>query len=143
MSEIITEELDIDMHHASSIFGQCDTYMKKIEEDLSVDIYSNGENIYPEEIESKLNNMPYVSESIVIQYEDHLVALVYPDYTAVDQSHLKQQGLIDAMEVNRKNLNAQLAAYEQVVKIKLYPHEFEKTPKRSIKRFLYTQMAGE
>jgi len=102
----------------------------------------SGQNIYPEEIESKLNNLPYVSESIVIQHEDHLVALVYPDYTAADLNHLDQQGLADAMEENRKNLNAQLAAYEQVVKIKLYPHEFEKTPKRSIKRFLYTQMAG-
>jgi len=102
----------------------------------------SGQNIYPEEIESKLNNLPYVSESIVIQHEDHLVALVYPDYTAVDQSHLNQEQLLEAMEENRKHLNQQLAAYEQVVKIKLYPHEFEKTPKRSIKRFLYTQMAG-
>jgi len=102
----------------------------------------SGQNIYPEEIESKLNNMPYVSESIVLQHEDHLVALVYPDFTAVDQNHLNQDALLDAMEDNRKNLNQQLAAYEQVVKIKLYPHEFEKTPKRSIKRFLYTQMAG-
>jgi len=103
----------------------------------------SGQNIYPEEIESKLNNLPYVNESIVLQHEDHLVALIYPDYTAADLNHLDQKGLIDAMEENRKALNQQLAAYEQVTKIKLYPHEFEKTPKRSIKRFLYTQMAGE
>lgn len=103
----------------------------------------SGQNIYPEEIESKLNNLPYVSESIVLQHEDHLVALVYPDYNAVDQNHLSQEDLIHAIEDNRKTLNSQLAAYEQVIKIKLYPHEFEKTPKRSIKRFLYTQMAGD
>ncbi|MCQ2310265.1 MAG: AMP-binding protein [Paludibacteraceae bacterium] len=103
----------------------------------------SGQNIYPEEIESKLNNLPYVSESIVIQHEDHLVALVYPDYTAADQNHLTQDELAEAMENNRKTLNKQLAAYEQVTKVKLYPHEFEKTPKRSIKRFLYTQMAAD
>ncbi|MCQ2341676.1 MAG: AMP-binding protein [Paludibacteraceae bacterium] len=103
----------------------------------------SGQNIYPEEIESKLNNLPYIGESIVLQHEDHLVALVYPDYTAVDQNHLNQEDLLAAMEENRKVLNQQLAAYEQVTKIKLYPHEFEKTPKRSIKRFLYTQMAGD
>ncbi|MCQ2330736.1 MAG: AMP-binding protein, partial [Paludibacteraceae bacterium] len=103
----------------------------------------SGQNIYPEEIESKLNNLPYVSESIVLQHDDHLVALVYPDYTAADLNKLSQEDLVAAIEEDRQMLNKQLAAYEQVVKIKLYPHEFEKTPKRSIKRFLYTQMAWE
>lgn len=101
----------------------------------------SGQNIYPEEIEAKLNNMPFVMESLVIQQDDKLVALVCPDYEMVDQSHLDRSMLEAAMEENRKNLNAELAAYEQISLIKLYPHEFEKTPKRSIKRFLYTSMA--
>lgn len=103
----------------------------------------SGQNIYPEEIEAKLNNLPYVMESIVLQHEDHLVALVCPDYEAVDANHLNRSELELAMEENRKALNEMLANYEQVTKIKLYPHEFEKTPKRSIKRFLYTSMVNE
>ncbi|MBO7501897.1 MAG: AMP-binding protein [Paludibacteraceae bacterium] len=103
----------------------------------------NGQNIYPEEIEAKLNNLPYVMESIVLQHEDHLVALVCPDYEIIDANHLTREQLDEAMEENRKALNAMLANYEQVAKIKLYPHEFEKTPKRSIKRFLYTSMVDE
>jgi len=99
----------------------------------------SGQNIYPEEIEAKLNNMPYVAESIVIQHDSQLVALVYPDYDAMDHSGLDKAQLEEAMETNRKELNKQLASYEQITKIKLYPHEFEKTPKKSIKRFLYTQ----
>ena len=102
---------------------------------------SNGQNIYPEEIEAKLNNMPYVLESLIIQHEDRLVALVCPDYDAVDADGLDREKLEDFMEKNRKDLNAMLATYEQINKVKLYPHEFEKTPKKSIKRFLYTSMA--
>lgn len=100
----------------------------------------SGQNIYPEEIEAKLNNMPFVMESLVIQHEDKLVALVCPDYDAIDQAHLDSEAVEAAMEDNRKALNAALAAYEQITQIKLYPHEFEKTPKRSIKRFLYTSI---
>ena len=101
----------------------------------------NGQNIYPEEIEAKLDNMPYVMESIVLQHEDHLVALVCPDYEAVDQ--MTPEEVEAAMEENRKAVNAELPGYEQITKIKLYPHEFEKTPKKSIKRFLYTAMAND
>ena len=100
----------------------------------------SGQNIFPEEIESKLNNMPYVMESLVIEDKGALVALVCPDYTAADADHLTQEMLEAAMETNRKNLNAQIAAYEQINKVILYPHEFEKTPKKSIKRFLYTRV---
>lgn len=101
----------------------------------------NGQNIYPEEIETKLNNMPYVLESLVIQQKDSsLVALVCPDYDAVDAVGLDHEALDEAMEKNRRDLNAQIAAYEQINKIKLFPHEFEKTPKKSIKRFLYTSL---
>jgi len=98
----------------------------------------SGQNIYPEEIEAKLNNMAYVMESLVLQDDDKLVALVCPDYEMADTNHLDDAGLDEAMEVNRKALNAQLPAYESISKIKVYPHEFEKTPKRSIKRFLYS-----
>ena len=98
----------------------------------------SGQNIYPEEIEAKINNMPYVLESLVLQKDDtRLVALVCPDFEAVDADKLTQEQLEAAMEENRKLVNAELAAYEQINIVKLYPHEFEKTPKKSIKRFLY------
>ncbi len=95
---------------------------------------ASGQNIYPEEIESKLNNMPYVMESLVINAEGGLVALVYPDYEMVDANHLSEQQLNEMMENNHKELNKMLASYEQIKHSKLYPHEFEKTPKKSIKR---------
>ena len=98
----------------------------------------SGQNIYPEEIEAKINNMPYVLESLVLQKEDtRLVALVCPDFEAVDADKLSQEQLEGIMEENRKLVNQELAAYEQISLVKLYTHEFEKTPKKSIKRFLY------
>lgn len=98
----------------------------------------SGQNIYPEEIEAKINNMPYVLESLVLQKDDtRLVALVCPDFEAVDTDKLTQEQLEAVMEENRKLVNAELAAYEQINVMKLYTHEFEKTPKKSIKRFLY------
>ena len=98
----------------------------------------SGQNIYPEEIEAKINNMPYVLESLVLQKDDtKLVALVCPDFEAVDADKLSQEQLEAVMEENRKFVNAELAAYEQINVMKLYTHEFEKTPKKSIKRFLY------
>ncbi len=101
----------------------------------------SGQNIYPEEIEAKINNMPYVLESLVLQQEDNrLVALVCPDYNEVDASGLTREQLDETMEDARKQVNSELAAYEQISIVKLYPHEFEKTPKKSIKRFLYTNM---
>ncbi len=99
---------------------------------------ANGQNIYPEEIEAKLNNMPFVMESLVIDSKGKLMALVCPDYEAVDAEGLSQEQLEKVMEENRKMLNASVAGYESVAKIHLYPHEFEKTPKKSIKRYLYT-----
>ena len=98
---------------------------------------SNGQNIYPEEIEDRLNNMPYISESIVIDKEDKLVALVYPDFDAVNADHISEEKLAEIMTENLKSLNHQLPTYSQVSNFKLYNEEFEKTPKRSIKRFLY------
>lgn len=101
----------------------------------------SGQNIYPEEIEAKINNMPFVLESLVLQREDNrLVALVCPDYNEVDASGMNAEQFDEYMEDARKQVNSELAAYEQIALVKLYPHEFEKTPKKSIKRFLYTNM---
>ncbi|MCD4832314.1 MAG: AMP-binding protein [Bacteroidales bacterium] len=99
---------------------------------------SSGENIYPEEIEAKLNNMPYIQESVIIQKDNKLIALVYPDLEAVDQKKINEARLTEIMEENKKAVNLELAKYMQIAKIKIYPEEFEKTPKRSIKRFLYS-----
>ena len=102
---------------------------------------ASGQNIYPEEIESKLNNMPFIMESLVIEKDGRLVALVYLDYEAVDDYGIANEDLPVAMEEIRKNLNKEVAPYEQIAKIHLYPTEFEKTPKRSIKRYLYTNFS--
>lgn len=98
----------------------------------------SGQNIYPEEIEDQLNNLPYVAESIVIQQEDHkLMALIYPDFEVAYAQGLKDEDIEKAMEDNRVALNQNLPAYSQIARVKIYPEEFEKTPKKSIKRFLY------
>ena len=97
----------------------------------------SGQNIYPEEIEDQLNNLPYVAESIVIQQEDHkLMALIYPDFEVAYAQGLKDEDIEKAMEDNRVALNQNLPAYSQITRVKIYPEEFEKTPKKSIKRFL-------
>lgn len=98
---------------------------------------SAGQNIYPEEIESKLNNMPYVSESLIILQQDKLVALIYPDSDDAFAHGLHQSDIERVMEENRQELNRQLPAFSQIARFKLYPEEFEKTAKKSIKRFLY------
>ena len=98
---------------------------------------SSGQNIYPEEIEDKLNNLPYVAESIVIQKEDKLVALIYPDFDQAFKDGVADSQIPAIMEQNRTQLNTQLPAYSQVASVKIYNEEFEKTPKKSIKRFLY------
>ncbi len=98
---------------------------------------SSGQNIYPEEIESRLNNMPYVAESLIILQQDKLVALIYPDSDDAFAHGLNQPDLERVMEENRQELNKQLPAFSQRARFKLYPEEFEKTAKKSIKRFLY------
>ena len=98
----------------------------------------SGQNIYPEEIEEKLNNLPYVAESIVIQQNDNkLAALIYPDFDDAYAQGMSNKDIEAAMEENRVTLNSELPAYSQISRIKIYPEEFEKTPKKSIKRFLY------
>lgn len=98
---------------------------------------ANGQNIYPEEIESKLSNMPYVNECLVVDRGGHLVALCHPDNEQVERDGLDTAGLEAAMESNRESLNKIVGPYEQIQKIEIMPEEFEKTPKRSIRRFLY------
>ncbi len=98
---------------------------------------ANGQNIYPEEIEAKLNNLPYVGESLVVERGNKLVALVYPDRDAMDKSRLTDQMMPKVMEKVREELNRQLAPYEQISSIQIQSEEFEKTPKKSIKRYLY------
>ena len=103
---------------------------------------SSGQNIYPEEIESKLNNMPYVSESLVLLQKDKLVALIYPDFDDAFAHGLLQSDIEKIMETNRIELNQQLPAYCQITKIKIHFEEFEKTAKKSIKRFMYQEAKG-
>ena len=98
----------------------------------------SGQNIYPEEIEEQLNNLPYVAECIVIQQKDNkLAALVYPDFEAAYAQGMNEADIEKQMEENRIMLNAALPSYSQIAAVKIYPEEFEKTPKKSIKRFLY------
>jgi long-chain acyl-CoA synthetase len=105
---------------------------------------ASGQNIFPEEIESKLNNMPFIAESLVIERNKKLVALVYADYESLDSMGLNNsENIRTIMDENLKNLNATLANYEKVGSIQLYPTEFEKTPKKSIKRYLYNSIAEQ
>ena len=98
---------------------------------------SNGQNIYPEEIEDQLNSMMLVTESLVVQEGDKLVGLVFPDYDEAQNLGLNADDLVSLMEQNRQQLNATLPAYCKLAAIEIHNEEFEKTPKKSIKRYLY------
>ena len=98
---------------------------------------SNGQNIYPEEIEDKLNNMPYIGESIVVDRAGKLVALIHPDTDQMEADQVQENQLAEIMKDNLKEVNQQLPSYSQLGSYELYAEEFEKTPKRSIRRFLY------
>lgn len=97
----------------------------------------SGQNIFPEEIEARLNNLPYVLESLVVQRNEKLVALVYPDFESMDAAYIEQEMLPAIMEQNKQTLNKLVSSYENITAIQIYPTEFEKTPKKSIKRYLY------
>ena len=97
----------------------------------------SGQNIYPEEIEDKLNSMTMVVESVVVQRDTKLVGLVYPDYDEAKNMRFNEEDIKNIMEQNRLQLNELLPAYEKIAEIEIRAEEFEKTPKRSIKRFLY------
>lgn len=117
----------LDKHNNLFIKGRCKTMI----------LGPSGQNIYPEALEAKINNMPYVSECLVIEGEKGLMALVYPDFKLMDENHIDEKRVMEIMEENRKKYNQMVANYEQVTEVRLYPNEFEKTPKKSIKRYLY------
>ena len=117
----------IDAEGNLSIRGRCKNML----------LGSSGQNIYPEEIEDKLNTLPYVAECVVIQKGDKLYGLIHPDYDEAKKAGLDENGLRAAMEQNRKDLNTMVNNYEQLSGVRIFEEEFEKTPKRSIKRFLY------
>ena len=96
-----------------------------------------GQNIYPEEIEDKLNNLPMVLESLIVERNGVLTALVVPDYDSAQKENIGKEELMKMMEENLKTLNTKVASYERVARLEIHESEFEKTPKRSIKRFLY------
>ena len=98
---------------------------------------ANGQNVYPEEIEDKLNSMAMVNESIIIQRDDKLVALIYPDFDEAKSMGFNEDDIHDVMEQNRKELNEQLPPYCKIASIQIHEEEFAKTPKKSIKRYLY------
>jgi len=98
---------------------------------------SSGQNIYPEEIEAKMGNQSYVAECVVVDRKGKLVALVYPDFEAMEADQVNKDDLPGIMEENRKKTNAELPKYEQVSSIELVSEEFEKTPKKNIKRYKY------
>ncbi len=98
----------------------------------------SGQNIYPEEIEAKLNNLPLVAESLVVMRDGRLVGMVYPDFEQMDRLGITSARLPSAMEEVCATLNSRVAPYERLSRIVLMPNEFEKTPKRSIKRYLYS-----
>jgi long-chain acyl-CoA synthetase len=98
---------------------------------------SNGKNIYPEEIEASINNKTYVSESLVVYRDDKLVALIYPDSDKLKAENIDNNALLEILEHYRKEVNASLPKYMNITRFELHPEEFVKTPKRSIKRYLY------
>jgi long-chain acyl-CoA synthetase len=97
----------------------------------------SGQNIYPEELEDVINNMPYVGESLVVDQGGKLTALIYPDYEQTTAAGIADAEIPRTMEEIRKKINEEFPQYAQIAKVKIFPEEFEKTPKRSIKRFLY------
>ena len=98
---------------------------------------ANGKNIYPEEIESMLNNMHAVAESLVVHRDDKLVAMVFPDAEIMNKEKISQTDLLKILKHHQKVLNHKLPKYMNISAVELHPEEFVKTPKRSIKRYLY------
>jgi long-chain acyl-CoA synthetase len=98
---------------------------------------SNGKNIYPEEIEATINNKDFVSESLVVHRDEKLVALIYPDNDKLSSGNITRNELVNILEQYRKDINASIPAYMGISRFEIHDEEFVKTPKRSIKRFLY------
>ena len=118
--------------HAGNVYikGRCKNML----------LSASGQNIYPEEIESRLNNLPYVSESLVIMCNEKLVALVYPDLNEGLKDGLDDNALLRQIDISRQELNKELPPYSQITRVVLQNEEFEKTAKKSIKRYLYQNM---
>ncbi|MFW5687891.1 MAG: AMP-binding protein, partial [Bacteroidota bacterium] len=100
----------------------------------------SGQNIYPEEIEARYNNMPFVQESLVVENNGKLTILIYPDYEMVDKKNLTDEDLKVIFEEHRKFLNADMPSFMGVSSVSIFSEEFEKTPKKSIKRYLYNRV---
>jgi len=99
----------------------------------------SGKNIYPEEIESVINNKNYIMESLVISEENKLIGLIFPDYEMMKRDNVSEEQLVSILDQTRKEVNERLPDFMSVSKYRIHPEEFVKTPKRSIKRFLYTK----
>jgi long-chain acyl-CoA synthetase len=99
----------------------------------------SGKNIFPEEIEAVINNMDYIAESVVISEDNKLVALIYPDYDAIKKENVSEEQLLTILEATKKAVNERVPDFMSVSKFRIHNEEFAKTPKRSIKRFLYTK----
>ncbi|MDD4156845.1 MAG: AMP-binding protein, partial [Candidatus Cloacimonetes bacterium] len=97
----------------------------------------SGQNIYPEEIEAKLNSMKYIMESLVLEDNGKIVALIYPDYAEINNDNYSEKDIEKILEKKRNEINTQLPDYSKIMRVKLVPQEFEKTPTKKIKRFLY------
>ena len=138
--EATAETIDNDGWYHTGDLGTMDAYGNVYINGRSKNMLlgPNGQNIYPEEIEDKLNSMTLVVESIVVERDNKLVALVYPDLEEAKNLGLGKVDIANIMEQNRNGLNQMLPAYEKITEIEIREEEFEKTPKRSIKRYLYT-----
>lgn len=138
--EATAETIDKDGWYHTGDLGTMDNYGNVYINGRSKNMLlgPSGQNIYPEEIEDKLNSMTMVVESIVVQRDTKLVAIVYPDFEEAKKLGLTSDELSNIMEQNRNGLNAMLPAYEKITEVEIREEEFEKTPKRSIKRYLYT-----
>ena len=137
--EATAETIDRDGWYHTGDLGTMDAYGNVFIKGRSKNMLlsSNGQNIYPEEIEDKLNSMQLVVESVVIQKEDKLIGLVYPDFDEAKNLGFNHEDLVNLMEQNRQELNKVLPAYCKLAGIKIHDEEFAKTPKKSIKRYLY------
>jgi long-chain acyl-CoA synthetase len=99
----------------------------------------SGKNIFPEEIEAIINNMDYITESLVISEDNKLIGLIYPDFDMMKRDSISEEKLMTILDETRKKVNERVPDFMAVSKFKIHPEEFVKTPKRSIKRFLYTK----
>jgi long-chain acyl-CoA synthetase len=137
--EATAETIDRDGWYHTGDLGTMDAYGNVYINGRSKNMLlgPSGQNIYPEEIEDKLNSMTMVVESLVVQRDNKLVALIYPDYEEAKNLGLSDDDLAGIMEQNRNGLNQMLPAYEKITEMVIRQEEFEKTPKRSIKRYLY------